>query len=133
MAGQREVLRRYRSFVRDVTEQQTERALTMLMIQIGVNSASMIPVVTSNLINSEFRRLQQTPTGWTGYVGYRAEYARAVHDAPGTFLGTNTPRPKVNGIDQGNFWDPNGEPEYLRKGAEEALRQWPQILSEAYR
>lgn len=133
MAGQRDVMRRYERYAKKVTEQQTEKAVTLFLIQTQMHSATMIPVMTSNLINSEFRRVMPTSTGFSGEVGYGANYALHVHEAKGVYLGKNIERPAPEGRNFGNYWDPDGQPGYLRKGAEEAIKDWPNIVREAYR
>lgn len=149
MTGQRDVMRRYEQYTREVAEQKTERAVTLFLIQVQMLSATMVPIDTSNLINSEFRRVMPTESGWSGEVGYGARYAAAVHDMPGTLkgqprqdfgmtsnrseFGPVIPRAFGGGTGVGNYWDPNAEPEFLKKGAEEAVKDWPNIVREAYR
>lgn len=81
-------------------------------------AAGMAPQHTSTLVNSKFHKVEVKGGRIEGVAGYAAEYALAVHEAPGTLDGR--PRPKENSIAQGNFWDPRGEPEFLRKGFEQA-------------
>ena len=133
MAGQKKLRSAFDRYVKKVTEQQTEKAVTMLLIQIQLRSATMVPVATGNLINSEFRRTMPTMTGWSGEVGYGAGYAKYVHDATGKLLGKNQQRSASNpGL--GNAWDPNGQPEFLKKGAWQAINlDWPKIKREVYR
>jgi hypothetical protein len=102
------------------TQARAQRTVLTMLIPIGSEAAGMTPRETSNLINSQYRDVQQVGTAVRGRIGYTAEYAAAVHEAPGTLLGTNTPRPKRNGISKGVVWGPSGEPEFLRKGAEQA-------------
>ncbi len=98
------------------TQVRAERTVLNMLIPIGSESAAMTPRETSNLINSQYRDVQTVGTKTRGRIGYTAEYAAAVHEAPGTLLGTNTPRQSGKGV----FWGPSGEPEFLRKGAEQA-------------
>jgi hypothetical protein len=109
------VVNRMPQFLTAVQARAQRTVLTML-IPIGSEAAGMTPRETSNLINSQYRDVQQSGTRVTGRIGYTAEYAAAVHEAPGTLLGTNTPRPSGKGV----VWGPSGEPEFLRKGAEQA-------------
>ncbi|WP_312226749.1 hypothetical protein [Pseudescherichia sp.] len=90
----------------------TERVITEVMI-VGMGySAQITPMDTSTLVNSQFRELRPIPGGMTGRVGFTASYAARVNAAPGTLKG----QPRANG--NGNYWDPNGEPDFLRKGFE---------------
>ena len=98
----------------------TEQAVTNALIIGGGHADALTPMALGFLINSRFRRVEKSGDGWTGRYGYTAVYAAAVHDAPGTLKGTNTPR---NPTSLGNVWDgPNGpnsaEPEFLVKGFE---------------
>jgi outer membrane protein OmpA-like peptidoglycan-associated protein len=43
-------------------------------------AASMTPIDSSNLINSQAKMIEQTPTAVIGRAGYTAEYAEVVHD-----------------------------------------------------
>lgn len=103
-----------------ITQQQTPNAITELLIVAAGYSASMTPIATSNLINSQFRKVDRTMQGWRGRLGYGASYAVYVHEAPGKLLGTNTPRSPAS---DGNVWDPSAEPKFLEKGVEEALQK----------
>lgn len=81
---------------------------------VGAAYASvMTPVLTSNLINSQYITVRGEQFGARAIVGYTANYAAAVHEKPGTLKGT--PRPKG----EGNYWDPNGEPQFLKSGFED--------------
>jgi hypothetical protein len=102
------------------TQARAQRTVLTMLIPIGSEAAGMIPRETSNLINSQIRDVEMNGPVVRGRIGFTAEYAAAVHEAPGTLLGTNTPRPKRNGISNGVVWGPSGEPEFLRKGAEQA-------------
>lgn len=93
---------------------------------------TMTPMDTGTLLNSGFRpEISIGETRSTGRVGYTAEYAAAVHDAPGTLLGTNTPRDS-NDASRGNVWDPNAQPGFLTKGFEEIIPHIPNILRTVY-
>lgn len=95
-----------------ITGIMSERTVTEILI-IGAGYASVLtPVVTSTLINSQFRRVENGPNGVRGMVGYTAVYAAAVNAAKGTLTGQ--PRPG----NRGTYWAPGGEPDFLRKGFE---------------
>ena len=94
---------------------QAERAVTEALIIGGGMAATMTPVDTSLLINSQFREVKKTGTKIKGRMGYTAAYAAAVHDAKGTLDGQAR---DPNDGSRGNFWDPAAEPEFLKKGFE---------------
>lgn len=96
---------------------QAERAVTEALIIGGGMAATMTPVDTSLLINSQFRIVRQVNGGVQGKMGYSAAYAAAVHDASGKLDGQ--PRDPNDGS-RGNFWDPDAEPEFLTKGFEDS-------------
>ena len=111
------------------TQARAQRTVLTMLIPIGSEAAGMTPRETSVLINSQYRDVQQSGTRTTGRIGYTAEYAEAVHEAPGTLLGTNTPRPSGKGV----VWGPTGEPEFLRKGAEQAKPLVQQALKRGFK
>ncbi|CAB4159887.1 hypothetical protein UFOVP726_66 [uncultured Caudovirales phage] len=116
------------------TQARAQRTVLTMLIPIGSEAAGMTPRETSDLINSQYRDVQTVGTVARGRIGYLAEYAAAVHEAPGTLLGTNTPRPSRNGRpSQGVVWGPSGEPEFLRKGAEQARPLVEQVLKRGMR
>lgn len=100
-------------FVSDV-EQKAARAMTQVLILGASEAASMTPIETSTLINSQFQDVDNQAGKIVGTVGYTAEYALNVHEAKGTWKG----RPRESG--RGNYWDPSGEPRFLEKGFEDA-------------
>lgn len=84
-----------------ITTTTTQNAVQKALM-IGAQYATMLtPVDTGNLINSRFISVFPTATGFTGRVGYTAEYAGYVHDGG----------PK-------NWQKPGAEHEFLRKGFE---------------
>lgn len=94
------------------------RGMTQALILGASEAAAFTPQQTSNLINSQFKHVDQSGAKIVGTAGYTAEYALAVHEASGKLKGL--PRPKKDGKAQGNFWDPRGQPEFLKKGFERA-------------
>ncbi|MBJ6488855.1 hypothetical protein JGS09_24570, partial [Enterobacter cloacae] len=101
-----------RRVLSDIAGIRTEAVLFKVMTA-GANHAALItPVKSTNLINSQYKKLEPMPTGMMGRVGYTANYAAAVNAAKGKLKG----KPRPDG--SGNYWDPNGEPDFLRKGFE---------------
>jgi len=124
-----EINRRFQEALQGIGVRDTERAITAVMIQVESNTQPMIPRATSTLANSVYRYVRRTATGWQGDLGFGASYAQHVHDAPGTLLGTNTPRrPRRLGV----VWGPSGEPKFFKKGIEKTIPQLRTILREEY-
>ena len=111
---------RFAEALQGIREDRTERTVTDILIGIQGYAASRTPVMTSNLINSQFRQTIDTAWGFIGKVGYGARYAAAVHEAPGKYLGQRKRRSSRPG--DGYIWDPNGEPGFFEKGIEEFAR-----------
>jgi hypothetical protein len=95
-------------------DRQAAKVLLQAGIRVGSEAVGMIPRETSNLVNSKFIDVEKIGTRWRCRIGFTAEYAEAVHEAPGTLLGTGTKRQSGKGV----YWGPSGEPEYLRKAGE---------------
>lgn len=112
----------------NITGPVTERAVYALLSQGAAMAATMTPIDTSTLINSQYApQIRQSAGSTTGHVGYTAEYAGWVHDAPGTLQGL----PRMNG--NGNYWDPNAEPGFLEKGMEAIMPNGMAVLRRHYR
>lgn len=91
----------------EVQGRKVGRAIKSALFIIGADAATMTPIDTSYLVNSQYQELLVNGTRVTGRVGYSANYAVYVHEAPGKLKG----RPRTNG--SGNYWDPSGEPKFL--------------------
>jgi hypothetical protein len=117
--GLREVRNSLHKLMGEISGPMAEKALTEVMIVAGGYAATMTPIDTSNLINSQFRKISKSGTKVSAMLGYTAAYAAAVHDKKGTLLGSNTPRSKSD-PSRGNVWDPDAEPGFLRKAFEDA-------------
>lgn len=98
------------------TQARAHRVVLSSLNPVAAEAAGMTPRENSNLINSQYRNVQQQGSRVVGRIGYTAEYAAAVHEAEGKLLGTDTPRASGKGV----VWGPSGEPEFLRKGGEQA-------------
>lgn len=99
----------------DVQGRKVVRAIKSALLIVAPEAARMTPVAISNLINSQFQEVMVNGTRITGRVGYAANYAVYVHEAKGTLKGK--PRPASQG--GGNYWDPSGEPQFLKKAGDE--------------
>ncbi len=116
--GLKEVRERFKSVIGEISGPMAEKALLEVMITAAGFAATMTPIDTSNLINSQFRRIEHHGKQVSALLGYTAAYAAAVHDKKGTTLGKNIPR-STSDPSRGNFWDPDAEPGFLRKAFEE--------------
>ena len=117
--GLKEVRQAVRKAFVDISGPRAEKTLTEVLITAAAFAATMTPIDTSNLINSQYRKITAYGTRVVGAIGYTAAYAAAVHDKPGTLLGKNVPRDKSD-PSRGNVWDKDGEPEFLRKAFEDS-------------
>lgn len=116
------------ALIKQITGPTTETAVYALLSQGAALAQTMVPIDTSTLINSQYApQIQQTPGKTEGYVGYTAEYAANVHEAPGTLAG----QPRQSG--NGNYWGPMGEPGFLAKGMEQMIPAAPGVLRSIYR
>lgn len=139
----------FKRLQKEISGSRTERAVFAVLSEGASMAATMTPVDTSNLINSHFVDIQRGSGGKTkGRSGYSAAYAAAVHDAPGVLkglprvdfgrtsnhsaAGPQKPKSFGGGTGVGNYWDPSGEPGFLRKGFKEIQSNIPKILKEAY-
>jgi len=99
--GLKEVRQQLNRIFGEIKGPMAEKALTEVLITAGGFAANMVPIDTSNLINSQYRKITAYGTKVVGAIGYTAAYAAAVHDKPGTLLGKNVPRDK-NDPSRGN-------------------------------
>lgn len=113
MSGVR-VVNRLPQFVSE-QERRAARGITAALV-IGASEASVLtPIDTSNLLNSQYRRVEKVGTRILGTVGYTADYALAVH-AP---------------ENRQNFRRPSAEKEFLRKGFERGAGNIRAVLTGA--
>lgn len=140
--GIKRVQRNTRMVLAEIAGPRTERVLTEVMIVGAGHAALLTPVDTSTLINSQYRKLEPISGGMQGKVGYTASYAAAVNGMSGKLKGQ--PRAHFGktragvefggGNGRGNYWDPNGEPDFLRKGFErDGLSEIKAIIKQGYK
>jgi len=129
--GGDEIRRRFSREIGRIRGRMTEETITRMLIVAAGYASAMTPVATSALINSQYRVTSATANGYRGELGYGADYAEYVHNAPGTLLGTGTPRwPERLGA----VWGPNAEPEFLAKAFERDGRSDIEaLIREGYR
>jgi hypothetical protein len=140
-----QVVGRLKLALEDAKNEKTERAITAMLISGGANASALTPIDSSALINSQGRQTWPTDSGYAGAVYYGAHYAGYVHEMPGklkgrprnsvtsftAYRGTANERLAFSG-NQGNFWDPDAEPHFLKKGMEEMAADATVILESIY-
>ena len=126
--GIKQVRQNMAKVIGEIGGTMSEKAVYESLIIIDGNAALLTPIDTSNLINSRFIEVKKLANGVQGRMGYTAEYAAAVHAMSGKLKG----KPRADfgktaagvsfggGTGTGNYWDPNAEPQFLTKGAENA-------------
>ncbi|WP_215268820.1 hypothetical protein [Escherichia coli] len=125
--GVKRVRERLKQELKEITDKKTHEVLWRVGMLAGGFAANMTPVDTGFLINSQFQYIGSTAEGLQLRLGYTARYAEWVHDMPGKLKG----QPRENfgrtsdgvefggGTGKGKYWDPNAEPEFLRKAFED--------------
>lgn len=113
--GLEQTRRNLRKLTDKIGKRMTEKAITEVLIIGEGYAASLAPIDTGNLLQSMYRELKYAGPKITGRVGFTANYAAAVHDAEGILDGL--PR-DPNNPSRGDFWDPDAEPEFLKKAFE---------------
>lgn len=122
LEGLEEVNAKFKQALQDISVSRTQRFITEVLFAIQADAATMTPVDTSFLINSAYNKIWQSPGGWNGEVGYGANYAKYVHNAPGKLVGT------------GLAWNPDAEPQFLAKAVKNVIAQdLDRIIEQQYR
>jgi len=122
LSGFEDVNARFRAAMQDIGVSRTQGFVTKIVTAIKEDAATMTPVDTSFLANSAYSKTWRITSGWQAAVGYGAEYAEFVHEAPGTLLGT------------GLAWLPDAEPQFLAKAVKNVLSEDLQaIIDSEYR
>ena len=95
----------------------------------------LTPADTGALVNGYYVEVSHDSEGAHCEVGNMLRYAKWVHDMPGTLKG----QPRENfgrtsdgvefggGTGEGCYWDPNAEPEFLRKALEDNRAEYMEI------
>jgi hypothetical protein len=117
----------YKVAVEKIGGKVSERAVYEILSTGAAMAAQMTPIDTSNLINSQYSpQITMKKGKVSGHVGYTASYAAAVHEKKGKLAG----QARANG--NGEYWSPNAEPQFLKKGFDETVSAIPAILKRAY-
>lgn len=107
---------------------KTERAVYEILQTGKALADTYTPVDTSNLLNSGYAPVVYSEAGKvTGFVGYTAKYAGYVHEMPGTLMGQLRPGGK------GEYWGPDGQPQFLTVAFSEIKNEIPGIIKNAYK
>lgn len=118
--NQENVIGRIQEILDSVGTEKAQLMVNNMLVKAAEYSAIYTPVANSILINSQFRRIEDNGGKIIGEIGYGADYAVYVHEAPGKLKGLGVYRyPKRLGI----VWSPNGEPQFLEKGVNEMLQE----------
>ncbi|MGO0457362.1 hypothetical protein ACTMLI_16200 [Escherichia coli] len=125
--GVKRVRERLKQELKEITDKKTYEVLWRVGMLAGGFAANMTPVDTGFLINSQFQYIGSTAEGMQLRLGYTARYAEWVHNMLGKLKGQ--PREHFGktsegvefggGTGKGKYWDPNAEPEFLRKAFED--------------
>lgn len=125
--GVKRVRERLKQELKEITDKKTHEVLWRVGMLAGSFAANMTPVDTGFLINSQFQYIGSTAEGMQLRLGYTARYAEWVHNMPGKLKGQ--PRKHFGktsegvefggGTGKGKYWDPDAEPEFLRKAFED--------------
>lgn len=138
--GVKRVRERIKQELKEIADKKTAEVLWRVGMIGGGYAALLTPVDTSSLINSQYQEIDNTPAGMQLRLGYTARYAEWVHDMPGKLKG----QPRENfgrtsdgvefggGTGNGKYWDPNAEPEFLRKGIDENLGEITREIERGY-
>lgn len=122
MTGLKEAIKRTEQIVGTITAEKAVRAIKSANFIIRTEAATMTPVETSTLINSQFDTVEVNGSRITGRVGYSARYALYVHNASGKLAGM--PRPSGKGV----YWGPHAEPQFLLKAGTKTKELVDQII-----
>lgn len=124
LVGMQRVLARTKQVFDEVQSVKAVRAIKSANFIIRTESATMTPVETSTLINSQFDTVEVNGTRITGRIGYSARYAIYVHNASGKLAGR--PRPSGKGV----YWGPHGEPQFLLKAGTKTKELVDQVIKQ---
>ncbi|AUR95665.1 neck protein [Vibrio phage 1.210.O._10N.222.52.C2] len=113
--GMNQARGRFKSIMSGISDKKAKAALTKAIIYGAGASKEIAPKEFGNLINSQFRKIEKTATGYRGIVGYAVSYAAALEDPkPGGKLDGWQPRPPEQ--KDGNAWNPIASQGFLRLG-----------------
>lgn len=132
--------RKLQGVMDDVAGARSEKFVTLSAKGVEARTAPYVPIDTGELVNSAYTQTTKTWRGWTSVFGYAAVYGKWVHEMPGTLKGqprehfgkTRKGKKFGGGTQKGNYWDPDGEPQFLAKGVEEFIAEDLDAFIELY-
>jgi hypothetical protein len=112
LEGMAELEREIEKRLKEIGGPMTEKFLTVALGEVSAHTAPYVPVgETSNLINSEWRRVYEVSSGWSGEIGFNA----TTEDGTDYALITHEGGPK-------NWQKGGASDKYLEKGLEDFIR-----------
>ena len=109
------VRKKYRETIKSITVKRAEATMAKVVTYAAGASKELAPIEFGNLVNSQFRNVEKTATGYRGTVGYTVGYAAALENPkPGGKLDNWKPLAPEN--KQGNAWNPISGQGFLRLG-----------------
>lgn len=115
LKGMKQARQKYKVLVGEITEKKAKAALTKVLVYAAGASKEIAPREFGTLVNSQFRNITKTKTGWRGTLGYAVSYAAALEDPkPGGRLDNWKPVAPENKL--GNSWNPISGQGFLRLG-----------------
>lgn len=114
----------------ETIEHKASAAVLKAIILGASEVAPITPRASSNLVNNQFRDVTKEGSRIVGTFGYTANYAAAVHAAPGKYLGLNKLRDPKNPA-RGVFWGPAAVPHFVTVGFERAKPNIDAVIEKA--
>nr|DAL51217.1 MAG TPA_asm: Minor capsid protein [Caudoviricetes sp.] len=135
--GINETITKINRIIDDVKGVRIIRALYIISEQVLESASVITPIDTSMLVNSRYIDFDTSGGRITAKVGFSAAYAAYVHDAPGKLKGqprahfgtTRAGKQFGGGTEQGIYWGPGGEPQFLKKGLQQVRPHIPELMA----
>ena len=108
-------------------EQITEKVMTEILGVIDSQTVQYVPIDTADLINNRFRRVESTPTGLIGTIGFGQKYAAALHERTDW-----KPKPPNTPGKKGGGFNPDATHHFLFRGVEESRAMIKKIIEANY-
>lgn len=104
---------KYKKKVNGIVKEKAEAVMTKVITYAAGASKEIAPIEFGNLINSQFRRVEQISSGYRGTLGYTVSYAAALENpkAGGRLDGWKPVAPEHK---FGNAWNPIASQGFLR-------------------
>lgn len=109
-------------------QQLAKKAANAIGFTIGSRADEYVPVDTKALMNSRYVTVDATPNNARVMVGYVQDYAAALHNSTDW-----QPRPPGTPGKKSGGYNPNAQPFWLQKGADETKQQQLNIIEDIFR